>query len=55
MELGKISSLPVLSAGFMWTSAELYFAATSQPDMQLPQKWQAGRVLLARLNVDLRT
>jgi hypothetical protein len=24
--------------------AELYFATTSQPAMQFPQKWQAGRV-----------
>ena len=41
--------------GIMWTSAELYLATTSQPAMQLPQKWQAGRVPLGRDNVDLRT
>jgi len=27
----------------------MYLATTSQPDMQLPQKWQAGRVAVGRL------
>ena len=36
----------------MWTSAELYLATTSQPAMQLPQKWQAGRASGAALRVD---
>ena len=39
----------------MWTSAELYLATTSQPAMQFPQKWQAGRERMGRLSVDLRT
>src|SRR5688572_16215143 len=36
-EFGKTLSLRVFSAGPIWTSAELYFAATSHPAMQLPQ------------------
>ncbi len=55
IELGTISSFPVLSAGLMCPSNELYLAATSQPAMQLPQKWQAGRVAVGTVRVDLRT
>ena len=43
-ESEKTVTRPVFSAGAMCTSAELYFATTSQPAMQFPQKWQAGRV-----------
>ena len=39
----------------MWTSAELYFATTSHPAMQLPQKWHAGRVPVGTVSVALRT
>src|SRR4030095_11686543 len=46
---------PPASAGTMWTSAELYFATTSQPAMQLPQKWHAGREFIGTDSVDLRT
>ena len=44
MESLKTVTRPAFSAGAMCTSAELYFATTSQPAMQFPQKWQAGRV-----------
>ena len=43
--VGKTVTRPLFSAGAMWTSAELYFATTSHPAMQLPQKWHAGRAL----------
>ncbi len=46
MQSGKTVTRPLFSAGAMWTSAELYFATTSHPAMQLPQKWHAGRVLV---------
>ena len=55
MQSGKTVTRPLSSAGAMWTSAELYFATTSQPAMQLPQKWQAGRVLVGTVSVALRT
>ena len=35
--LAKKLRVPVFMTGARWTSAELYFAATSQPAMQLPQ------------------
>src|SRR5438093_3957969 len=51
IELATISSFPVLSAGLMCPSNELYLAATSQPAMQFPQKWQAGRDGVATVKV----
>src|SRR3954447_5471109 len=48
-------SFPLAAAGTMWTSYELYFATTSHPDMQFPQKWQAGRAFVGLLKVALRT
>ena len=53
--VGNTVTRPVFSAGTMWTSAELYFATTSQPAMQLPQKWQAGRAFIGTDSVALRT
>jgi hypothetical protein len=38
MQSENTVACPLVSAGPMWTSAELYFAATSHPAMQLPQK-----------------